>query len=116
MIGAGRAFPRAEEFAPVAEVLTIVAMGTLTNIALALQKRPDAVEKIEQIIVMGGAIKHPGNVDKPFVGIRNSVAEWNFYLDLRAAERRARRARAPRRHSEFADLTGVSPENQRNSA
>ena len=68
------------------EPITIVAMGPLTNVALALQKEPSAAEKIEQIIVMGGAIERPGNVDKPFVGIRNSVAEWNFYLDPHAAD------------------------------
>ena len=65
--------------------VTIVAMGPLTNIALALRKNPQAAKKIREIIVMGGALKVPGNVDKPFVGIKNSVAEWNFYLDPHAA-------------------------------
>jgi 5'-nucleotidase len=67
------------------EPVTIVAMGPLTNIAQALRKNPQAVKKIGEIIVMGGALKVPGNVDKPFVGIKNSVAEWNFYLDPHAA-------------------------------
>ena len=66
--------------------MTLVAMGPLTNLALALQKQPGAVKKIREVIVMGGAVKVPGNVDKPFVGIRNAVAEWNFYLDPHAAE------------------------------
>lgn len=71
--------------------ITLVAMGPLTNIALALQqieKAPDGAalqKKIAQIIVMGGALNVGGNVDKPFVGIKNSVAEWNFYLDAQAA-------------------------------
>lgn len=65
--------------------VTIVAMGPMTNIALALRKDPQAARKIKEIIAMGGAIKEPGNVDKPFVGIKNSVAEWNFYLDPQAA-------------------------------
>jgi 5'-nucleotidase len=67
------------------EPVTIVAMGPLTNIALALRKQPTAVGKIKEIVVMGGALKEEGNVDKPFIGIKNSVAEWNFYLDPQAA-------------------------------
>jgi pyrimidine-specific ribonucleoside hydrolase len=67
------------------EPVTIVAMGPLTNIALALRKQPAAKAKIKEIIVMGGALKEAGNVDKPFVGIKNSVAEWNFYIDPQAA-------------------------------
>jgi inosine-uridine nucleoside N-ribohydrolase len=68
------------------EPVTIVAMGPLTNVALALRKKPDAVKKIREIVVMGGAVRGPGNIDKPFVGIKNSVAEWNFYLDPEAAK------------------------------
>lgn len=69
------------------EPVTIVAMGPLTNLALALEKNPAMAKKIESVVAMGGAISGPGNVDKPFVGIRNSVAEWNFYLDPDAADR-----------------------------
>jgi 5'-nucleotidase len=68
------------------EPLTLVAMGPLTNIAAALQRKPDAARKIAEIVVMGGAVSVPGNVDRPFVGIKNSVAEWNFYLDPQAAK------------------------------
>jgi inosine-uridine nucleoside N-ribohydrolase len=67
------------------EPITIVTMGPLTNIALALRKNPQAAKKIGEIIAMGGALRVPGNVDKPFVGIKNSVAEWNFYIDPQAA-------------------------------
>lgn len=66
--------------------ITIVAMGPLTNVAAAIQKRPAVVKKIREIVVMGGAITVPGNVDRPFVGIKNSAAEWNFYVDPHAAE------------------------------
>ena len=68
------------------EPVTLVALGPLTNIALALRKRPAVVGKIAEIEVMGGAVAVPGNVDKPFVGIKNSVAEWNFYVDPDAAQ------------------------------
>lgn len=66
--------------------VTIVAMGPLTNLARALAKKPDAVSKIAEVVAMGGAVEGPGNVDKPFVGIRNGVAEWNCYLDPHAAD------------------------------
>jgi 5'-nucleotidase len=69
------------------EPMTIIAMGPLTNIALALEKEPGIVDKIAEIAVMGGAVEVPGNVGNPYVGIDNNAAEWNFYLDPHAAER-----------------------------
>jgi 5'-nucleotidase / UDP-sugar diphosphatase len=68
-----------------AEPVTLVTMGPHTNVALALRKKPEIRSKIREIVAMGGAISVPGNVDKPFVGIKNSAAEWNFYLDPHAA-------------------------------
>ncbi len=67
------------------EPVTIIALGPLTNIAKALEKRPGIVEKIDEIAVMGGALGVRGNVGSPYVGIDNYVAEWNFYLDPEAA-------------------------------
>ncbi len=69
------------------EPVTIIAMGPLTNVALALAKSPAAAEGMREIVVMGGALEGPGNVGNPYVGIDNQVAEWNFYLDPHAAER-----------------------------
>ncbi len=69
------------------EPVTIIAMGPLTNVALALQRRPDIAGKIDEITIMGGALEMRGNVGTPYVGIDNHVAEWNFYLDPHAAER-----------------------------
>ncbi len=69
-----------------AEPMTLIAMGPLTNIALALEKQPGIVDKIDEIAVMGGAVEVPGNVGDPHVGIDNTAAEWNFYLDPHAAE------------------------------
>ena len=68
------------------EPVTVIAMGPLTNIALALRKNPGIARKIGEIVVMGGAVAVPGNVDKPFVGIKNSVAEWNFFIDPHAVQ------------------------------
>lgn len=66
--------------------VTIVTMGPLTNLAEALRQDPAIVSKIAEIVAMGGAVSGPGNIDKPFVGVHNSVAEWNFYLDPQAAD------------------------------
>jgi pyrimidine-specific ribonucleoside hydrolase len=69
------------------EPLSIVAMGPLTNIAEVLDEAPRVVDKIGEVLIMGGALEVPGNVGTPFVGIDNYSAEWNFYLDPIAAEK-----------------------------
>ncbi len=58
--------------------LTIIALGPLTNIAKAILKNPRAMKKIKEIIIMGGAIRVPGN--------KNRVAEFNFFVDPEAAD------------------------------
>ena len=57
--------------------LTIVALGPLTNLALALQRDPRRLARVGRIVVMGGAIGVPGNV--------TPAAEFNFYVDPEAA-------------------------------
>ncbi len=57
--------------------LTIVALGPLTNLALALQQDPRRLGRVGRIVVMGGAIGVPGNV--------TPAAEFNFYADPEAA-------------------------------
>ena len=42
--------------------ITIVALGRLTNIALALDKAPEIVHLVKQLVFMGGTIYHCGNV------------------------------------------------------
>ncbi|MDI9389274.1 MAG: nucleoside hydrolase [Synergistota bacterium] len=56
--------------------ITIVPTGPLTNIGMAIRKEPDIVEKIERIVLMGGAYQH-GNV--------TPSAEFNIYADPEAA-------------------------------
>ncbi|PWM44022.1 MAG: hypothetical protein DBX47_06430 [Clostridiales bacterium] len=60
------------------EKIYIVAVGPLTNIAMALIKAPDIKEKIERIVIMGGAVIDPGNI--------TSAAEFNIYVDPEAAK------------------------------
>jgi purine nucleosidase/pyrimidine-specific ribonucleoside hydrolase len=58
--------------------LTLVPVGPLTNIALLLALHPDVAERIERIVLMGGAIAE-GNV--------TPAAEFNIWCDPEAAQR-----------------------------
>ena len=60
--------------------LSVLAVGPLTNVALALERRPDLAEKVA-ITIMGGAVDVNGNV------FANFVAEWNIWVDPEAAHR-----------------------------
>jgi len=55
----------------------LVALGPLTNIALAVQKAPQTLRRLERLVIMGGAITVAGNV--------TPAAEFNFYVDPLAA-------------------------------
>mgnify|MGYP000213726974 FL=1 len=57
--------------------LLLVALGPLTNIALALVLEPDLPRLLQGFIWMGGAIRAQGNV--------TAVAEFNAYTDPEAA-------------------------------
>jgi len=57
--------------------LVVVALGPLTNLALALQRDASRMARLRRVVVMGGAVAAPGNV--------SPVAEFNFYVDPEAA-------------------------------
>ncbi len=57
--------------------LTLVALGPLTNIALALKLDPTLPQRIARFVVMGGAVTCHGNI--------TPAAEFNFYFDPEAA-------------------------------
>src|SRR6516162_4041223 len=57
--------------------LTLIPVGPLTNIALAVSKDPSIVPLVKDIVIMGGSISG-GNV--------NGAAEANIYNDPEAAE------------------------------
>ncbi len=58
--------------------LTIIAVGPLTNIALALEKAPEIVPLIAELVIMGGAVYVRGNV--------SPYAEANIKSDPEAAK------------------------------
>ncbi|SDY07170.1 purine nucleosidase [Evansella caseinilytica] len=58
--------------------VTYIALGSLTNLAAAIQKDPAIIELVDKVVVMGGAVRVPGNV-KPH-------AEANIYTDPEAAD------------------------------
>jgi purine nucleosidase len=57
--------------------LTMVTLGPLTNIALALQRNPGIAQKVGRCVVMGGAPCCEGNV--------TPAAEYNIWCDPEAA-------------------------------
>jgi purine nucleosidase len=57
--------------------ITLVAIGPLTNLALALRLEPRIVGALKGVVVMGGALRVPGNV--------TPAAEFNVYVDPHAA-------------------------------
>ena len=42
--------------------ITLVPVGPLTNIALALRKEPRIADRVSEVVIMGGALRVPGNV------------------------------------------------------
>ena len=57
--------------------VTLVAIGPLTNVAMALVKAPEIAPRIKQLVIMGGATFVPGNM--------TPSAEFNFWADPAAA-------------------------------
>lgn len=60
------------------EELTLVAIGPLTNLALSIQRDLEGMQKLREIIIMGGAVRTPGNV--------TDYGEFNIYSDPLAAQ------------------------------
>ncbi|CAB91168.1 hypothetical protein POMI540_2614 [Schizosaccharomyces pombe] len=58
--------------------ITICTIGPLTNIALALNKAPEVIQRAKQIVMMAGAFSEVGNI--------TPAAEFNIYVDPHAAQ------------------------------
>jgi inosine-uridine nucleoside N-ribohydrolase len=57
--------------------ITLVPVGPLTNIAMAMRQQPAILGKIPELVIMGGA-HHIGN--------RSALAEFNIWVDPEAAK------------------------------
>ena len=57
--------------------ITLIALGPLTNVALALSLEPRMASALVELIVMGWAVLAPGNITE--------VATANIYNDPEAA-------------------------------
>ena len=57
--------------------MTLVCIGPLTNVAVAIRKEPRIVRAVNEVVIMGGAIRHQGNT--------TPLAEFNVYVDPHAA-------------------------------
>ncbi|MFT5066354.1 MAG: purine nucleosidase [Yoonia sp.] len=61
-----------------AGTVTLCPLGPLTNIATAFNKAPDIIDKVQEIVLMGGAYFQVGNI--------TPAAEFNIYVDPEAAK------------------------------
>ena len=57
--------------------ISVVAIGPLTNIALAAVKDPDFVRNVNRLVIMGGSNNGRGNI--------SAAGEFNFFVDPHAA-------------------------------
>ncbi len=57
--------------------ITLVCIGPLTNVAVALRTEPRIIAAVKEVIIMGGAIRHQGNT--------SPLAEFNVFVDPHAA-------------------------------
>ena len=62
-----------------ADELVVVTLGPLTNLAIALERDPDAVRRVGAVVSMGGSVGEGGNV--------TAAAEYNVFVDPEAAAR-----------------------------
>jgi inosine-uridine nucleoside N-ribohydrolase len=58
--------------------ITLVAIGPLTNVAMAFQEDPVGFRRLKEIVLMGGAFHHDGNT--------SARAEFNMRVDPEAAQ------------------------------
>lgn len=61
-----------------AGTVTLCPLGPLSNIAAAFQAAPDIIERVQEVVLMGGAYFEVGNV--------TPAAEFNIYVDPEAAD------------------------------
>lgn len=57
--------------------ITLVCIGPLTNVALAVRREPRIAQYVREVLIMGGALQVPGNI--------TPAAEFNIHADPHAA-------------------------------
>lgn len=80
--------------------VTILELGPMTNLALALRLKPEIATQIKRLVFMGGNIHVPGNA--------SSAAEFNFWFDPEAAQI-VLRSRIPRKVMFGLDICDTAP-------
>jgi pyrimidine-specific ribonucleoside hydrolase len=63
---------------------TLLALGSLTNVAAAFEADPSLAGRVRDVVLMGGAVDVGGNVYLD--GVEAPTAEWNVYVDPQAAQ------------------------------
>ncbi|WP_312798118.1 nucleoside hydrolase [Tianweitania sp.] len=58
--------------------VTLCTLGALTDVAMALARKPEIAPRIKEIVMMGGGFFEGGNI--------TPTAEFNVYIDAHAAE------------------------------
>jgi inosine-uridine nucleoside N-ribohydrolase len=80
--------------------ITVLELGPMTNLALALRLRPEIETKIKRVVFMGGSLRPPGNA--------TASAEFNFWFDPEAA-RIVLRSRIPQKIMFGLDICNTAP-------
>jgi inosine-uridine nucleoside N-ribohydrolase len=57
--------------------IALVAVGPLTNLALAIRQEPRLIQAVREVVIMGGALRVPGNI--------TPTSEFNIFADPHAA-------------------------------
>lgn len=80
--------------------ITVLELGPMTNLALALRLRPEIEKHIKRLVFMGGNYRAPGNA--------TASAEFNFWFDPEAA-RIVLRSRIPQKIMFGLDICNTAP-------
>ena len=80
--------------------ITILELGPMTNLALALRMKPEIETRIKRVVFMGGNVKVAGNA--------SPHAEFNFWFDPEAA-RIVLRSRIPQKVMFGLDICNTAP-------
>jgi pyrimidine-specific ribonucleoside hydrolase len=65
----------------------LLALGALTTIAEVVGRSPELIRAVQELVIMGGAVRVPGNLSAGAdFKTDNHTAEWNIFVDPAAAD------------------------------